>query len=622
MVSSNTRIPRLTSVAASTSNMPDFNFNAQAGLKNRPDFRAAPPPFDQMQPLQDELNQLRAEQKPLALTIGAELEMIVAHCKFPNEGIGAISHADTGRQAIYELLSQPLSAKCATCGESHRFKLALHRPQRNQSVNYSAWSIETDCTIELDRGEKRTLRNDIDFFDFYQIEIKTRILELDRPQPTIRSLTMPSHTHSVTATDEITAVLDRLNRGFHGHELSEELGSFSILVNESCGLHVHVGNHHHGFPLRTVKNAVSTYVANELPIDNMHAVNRIGWATPPQACPSPSGEPGVGDNYTYNIPWSAHHNSVVSKRCHERGELPAVPLFSLGYPDIRSEDPAVRKAACQYSAEAQLTIIQNTPSISDLHHLQGVYSHTSTVELANLTPTVYQAKTNTIEFRQHVGTIQPIEVLSWIDTVTSLVRHAHDTPDEEFAELCMKEFRDPAYHILDLLKTIGCSGRTVKHYKQKLGMRSDGGSYADRLAGVELLRLSSKTGAAAQLLAPLQKHLIEKNRAANDPVKVLARINTKFLAGGYGQFSDAYLDRLLFVGAEAVTARESLRVGSESSNSSPAKVDTERRGESTHGLPHLPMRNGQYEAEMQERELVLNGPRIREVDHDEWIDSI
>ncbi|KAK5126365.1 hypothetical protein LTR85_010601 [Meristemomyces frigidus] len=532
--------------------MPNFDFNAQAGVQNRTSFHGQPPP-SRVQHLQDELSQLQAERKPLNITVGAEFEMMLVHCTYPEYASGdLVRDSIIARLAIYQLLREPLSAPCATCGELHTFQLPVNQPLEDDDDNYNAWSIVSDCTIILDEEEKAALGDNLWYCDYYQIGIRTRILPLDRPQPTTRSHTVFQHTHSITAAQELELVLNRLNTVLNGKNgLPGFTGLFAMLVNKTCGLHVHVGNGYHGFPLHTVKNVVSTYVANERAIDAMHAENRIGGSTLPVAPQNRKSGPsrGIHQIDAYNMPWSAHHSTSVYNRREKTARGSDSPMehsfepISNTYPGTHFRNPVICKAAYQYSAEAQLTLIQHAPSKLDVFRLQGGMSHNSTVELANISVDgIPHRKKNTIEFRQHAGTTQPVEVLSWIDFVASLVRHAHDTPDEEYANLCL-----------------GCSDKTQKHYKQKLGMRSNASCYANQLAAKQLGSVP-ETG-AGRFLAPLQEHIIEQHREANDPANVRARINEKFLQGGYGQFTDAYLSKLLFVGRGPTIARERLRVG-------------------------------------------------------------
>jgi len=586
----------------------NFNFNKQAGLSNSTPFRGALE-ASRTQPLQAELKQLQAEKKPLKLTLGVEIEMIVANCTYPRRASGGFSRADTGKLAIFEVLNQLLEARCTTCGEKHKFKLMLRHPLMPFGESYSTWSVDDDSSIQLSYEEQAVLGNDLNYFDFYSVELRSSILRSYRPRPTTRSLSDPSHTHCVSYADEIAAVMARLNTVLD----KEILGAgsrCSVFINNTCGLHVHVGNKHRGFPLRTVKNTLSTYVACERQIDAMHATNRIGGSQLPLA---PQNRKHGALKYfnviepeVYNMPWSTLHSMRVYSRREQAARGSMSPEFvTLGAPKANdsyprshfNSRPEVRKAAYQYSAAAQVTLVQNAPDMTALRGLQGSHSHSSTIDLQDLRDFAPEGvafgSKMTMEFRQHDGSLQSVEVLSWIDFLLRLVRHAHNTPNDKYADLCIGEFRSPSYSTLDLLKTLGCSQKTVNHYQQKLGMHTQGPSYADSLA----LQWFNQVGALGRdcIITPLLNETIKHRRVANHHEKIRARISKKFLQGGYGQFTDAFLDQVDFSSALAGT-RESLRIGYINPETLPPSPEARNR---VLGLGYVPR---------QETQPLLNDP--------------
>lgn len=522
----------------------------------------------QSQPLKDQLKQLQTERKPLKLTLGTEMEFILAHCTFPQRTNGGfISYSELGLEVVHEILSRPMQVTCTICGELHTFNLPLNSVYDGHSAHYGKWSIVGDSSINFHNNDQtEALGADLTYFNFYQIELRSRVLHADQPHLTTPSGSNPKHHHAIDYAEEIKAVLDRLNEATISEGWPQgDRNRFSLLVNESCGMHVHIGNRNKGFPLRTVKNVLSTYIANERAIDSINAKHRIGGSTLPTA-PQNRKRAAMGDDNqvsraVYNMPWSQHHfMSVYSRR--ERAERNSEsPEFAdtwknNRYPRSHLNIPAVRKAAYQYSASAQLTLVQNAPDLEALQSLQPTHSHQSTVELTNLKARA--AVKNTVEFRQHEGSLQPVEVICWVDFLVSLVAYAHNTSDEDYANLCIGEFRSPAYHAVDLMKTIGCADQTIAHYKHRLGMQSNGFCYADELALQETVILQAS--APGNLLAPLQKLFITQRQDANHPDAVRARISEKFVKGGYGQFSESYLNQIHFSGEHAA-AREALTIG-------------------------------------------------------------
>ena len=59
-------------------------------------------------------------------------------------------------------------------------------------------------------------------------------------------------------------------------EMCQLLGEFDISVNQSCGLHVHVGNERKGFPLETIKNLCVMTATFERELESLHPPHRIG----------------------------------------------------------------------------------------------------------------------------------------------------------------------------------------------------------------------------------------------------------------------------------------------------------------------------------------------------------
>ena len=71
-------------------------------------------------PFADQLAKLQAEQRLLDISIGIEVEFVLAHRKYPNKATGDTIYydSDKGKQAVHDLLSQPMQATCSTCGKA------------------------------------------------------------------------------------------------------------------------------------------------------------------------------------------------------------------------------------------------------------------------------------------------------------------------------------------------------------------------------------------------------------------------------------------------------------------------------------------------------------------------
>ncbi|KAK5132872.1 hypothetical protein LTR08_008588 [Meristemomyces frigidus] len=494
-------------------------------------------------------------QQPLDISLGIEIEFLLAHCTYPDTSAGySARDPDKSKQVVRDLLKKPMTAKCAGCGRSHTFKLPTATTSYNAS--YDQWVVFDDSSVCLSQTERSTLQDN--YFDIYAIELQSRVLNRDRPHPTFKSASDPAHEHTISYADEVTAVLGRLAEGITSAD--GPLGQWTILVNDACGLHVHVGNQRDGFPLGTIKNAISTYVANERAIDALHATSRIGGNELPSE-PQHDEQPRYFrnfDGYAYNMPFSALHSEGVYARRRQTA-IPPGTADRFPYPNSHCDNPVIKKAALQYSDSALLTLIQHAPDLTALKHLQRLRGHTCTMELQNIYIPPNRREKMTIEFRQHAGTLQAIEILSWVDFVSNVVQHAHNTPQDEYADLCMNTFRHPSHHTLDLLKTIRCSPQTVQHYRHKLGMLSIGDCYANDLAAKEAAKVDRHQ--PCRSFGTLQDNLIEMIREQNHPQSVQARITQKLVSSAYGQFSDEFLAQLDFTILGGEEARDKLRIG-------------------------------------------------------------
>ncbi|TKA50387.1 hypothetical protein B0A55_12876, partial [Friedmanniomyces simplex] len=162
-------------------------------------------------------------------------------------------------------------------------------------------------------------------------------------------------------------------------------------------------------------------------------------------------------------------------------------------------------------------------------------------------------------FRQNAATLDGAEVLAWVDVLIRMTLHAHATPDLDFAALCT-----------------GCSPQTLAHYTSRVvGPASlhhilsrshdpahfdSPSAYHTAVAARENNNLDA-FGFRDPILPFMQKNLADR-LATLHPGAISRRLLTKFLAGGYGQFTDSDLDSLdfRFVGDGEAT-KQRLRVG-------------------------------------------------------------
>ena len=154
----------------------------------------------------------------------------------------------------------------------------------------------------------------------------------------------------------------------------------------------------------------------------------------------------------------------------------------------------------------------------------------------------WAAKKMTIEFRQHLGTLEPLTALCFIDVVVKLVSWCNWVSDDEFKALVgvggdpthprRRRLRDPQFETEDFCKLIGCGEVTLGHY------------FHPHLSGCDVFHtylqdLQDDAFEAAKRGIRLAEDVLGQVRflrAVTNEVAVKEQIKTKLLAGGYGQF--------------------------------------------------------------------------------------
>ncbi|RMY79703.1 hypothetical protein D0862_13064 [Hortaea werneckii] len=501
------------------------------------------------------------------------------------------------------MLQQPVTVRCATCNKRHKTKLTVFLDEYSDE-DYTGWIVTEDHSIRT-KEETTRLKDKQGHVRFYKIEVVSRVLSAEMNRDTRQSRNQPEHTHSITFGEEISAVLGIIN-GMSGSTIENIPGRFYPFVNSSCGLHVHVGNQQDGFPLQTVKNVLTVFALCERQIDMLHSAQRIGGSdlpTQPVQDRFLYDRPAFGcaafglwDDSVFNIPLSAWHHIGVHHRLHclQAGHEKVDPLAAYGlylegeigkrktyslkdvdrvdqdvdlldqvctdrYPEnMFAESTDLEEAAYQYSAGANGVVIQNAPTVLALHSLMAT-GHESTINLANISVFPWEGespdKKMTIEFRQHDGTLDVQQVLSWVDFVISAIKYSHDTQHHE--QMANSSFSDPEYDAIDLLAELGCNEQTVQHYTFKIHGDDAGELYADSTKIAALHEISElSTTEEGRIIAPVLKHSIEQQ------AMVSRRIHEKLLVGGYGQFSDDDLDKLFsrIDPKVSVEAKERLRL--------------------------------------------------------------
>ncbi|KAI5361668.1 hypothetical protein Slin15195_G127860 [Septoria linicola] len=533
--------------------------------------------------------------EPMNLTLGVEIEcLLLRNTEIPSkfdkpDEKDQYAALRAGKRAVHDALSRPAHKTCERCTQRHPFHLRLNNlPPRDitdvdriaKYEGHDSWTVSHDDTAspgELEKSfgaEKETSRRKIDAFG---IEIISRILGAANDH-SADPRSDCAHTPAVTYQEEIEATYILLRSAFLDSSQIFDGGAWCLLVNDNCGLHVHIGNgassrSQRTLPLETIQNVVSMYTANERAIDNMHPRNRITGSILMLNPPKPDGDQDNRDlalvptSEAYNRPFSAHF-AFMSHAFRNEPEDYTSCTTDPGFPHcIFGNDADAETDARADDSMAWLRTVQRAEKICHLRDLQTKRDHMATLNLGNIKPlqvaigeeSSIQGFKNTIEFRQAAATLDPVAALAWVDTVIKLVEYCHSTPKDVVFDKCMRICQDPDHHTPQFLALLGfgerdCQGNiradpkrspTFDHYLTVLGFVEDSADdYATRVNKRELA-----TAAAFGPQHGFEDIRIENarlNLAVNNTKAVNRRIDEKFLAGCYGQYSTEYLDRLAF----------------------------------------------------------------------------
>ncbi|MCJ1485626.1 hypothetical protein MMC06_005801 [Schaereria dolodes] len=190
--------------------------------------------------------------------------------------------------------------------------------------------------------------------------------------------------------------------------------NFPAIVNETTGLHVHVGNLDLGFPLQTVKNAVTFFTVFEKQFNQLHPTNRIGN----DYCALPSASFDREERTPWQIARKVHRLNTIEELVELMGT---------------DEDQVINHNKCYNFNNLQ-------------YGLEGK---------------------KTIEFRQHEGTLDPSAITKWIKLTCTIIGVAHQSNGNSFMDLIADASNKPDLTIVDLLREMHLVA-LVNYYQERL----------------------------------------------------------------------------------------------------------------------------------------------------------
>jgi hypothetical protein len=215
------------------------------------------------------------------LTLGCEFEFVLAHYRKPQDA-SKFSIYDHGLDVVRTTLaSGEHNARCSDpeCCKLFKFQLDVGM---SDGSDYSVWQVGRDGTCNPDSDTLKPLdAAKQQYFSFYPMEVKSRILQFDELQCRAQQA---KHKHWISYEQEISLVIEILDRNFglaRKHTMESE---YHVLLTNNCSFHVHIGNGIEDgvnvpIPFNTTKNLFAAFIACERQIDRLHAKHRISATT-------------------------------------------------------------------------------------------------------------------------------------------------------------------------------------------------------------------------------------------------------------------------------------------------------------------------------------------------------
>ena len=225
------------------------------------------------------------------------------------------------------------------------------------------------------------------------------------------------------AAEIITRVLPYGPDGFS--ELTKALDTIkanvTLFINKTCGLNIHVGNQTKGFPTETVKKFTQLITAFEHIIESVCGDEFLFGNDCRNFAKSPSESKHLAS-------WNMCDNLLYLEQC------------------------------------------KNIPALAEA--LNPNMNRRFAYNFQNLLPDPnadYEPK-RTIEMRQHLGSVEPDDIIPYAELTIGLLNYAHEASGGQVLMLCMQYYSDPAFTVLDLLRVIG-KGHVAPYYEDKRTIR-------------------------------------------------------------------------------------------------------------------------------------------------------
>ncbi|KAF1351934.1 hypothetical protein BDV97DRAFT_367750 [Delphinella strobiligena] len=508
---------------------------------------------------------MAADETPGNTTIGVELEFILI-C--PLDKMRAFQKANQlrVREAPVKMIHEALKMNAPEIPlipfrtqQQRNMALLDGNEARDSRARYSRWDVITDGSVTL-LPDESTIPGTAGYGN-YDIEIRSRIMDFNKPTPCMGA-------PALEWRHEIERVVNVLNATFN----SPENPGYRLLVNSTCGMHVHVGGQR-DWP-HVARGVMGLYTAFERQLDKLFNTSRIsGWSV--NAMYGDEWDPVpievVDPGRRYNYPGSDEPlNETYSDYCkglsrvHISNASRTLNLRRLPHTVVRSPGSSLpfqvrmaESASTFYAAQTQLHVpawLYTVFSIRSIKELQDIWKcfgeritqHECMVNFENLGTTPNEPdKKWTIEFRGHPGTLDVDEICHWVETCGTMIETCAGITTENLADYLIANWADTDFTFLDLLEHTIVKPETLAFYTDMLNTVGPEDYASRKHRRVDEHEKLYPDDMNHEGLKDLVRFVERKQFHAKHHVHVEAKIQRKLYAGLYGRFPQQAVANML-----------------------------------------------------------------------------
>ncbi|KAG9681635.1 hypothetical protein KCU95_g14825, partial [Aureobasidium melanogenum] len=371
----------------------------------------------------------------------------------------------------------------------HEFSLPIHDNEMDRTND--KWTLDIDESVSLPSDK---LGSSLVRQNHGSLELISRVQRFEgtSPCPTGQGYPCTNEPLEWSWRDETRCFLEVLHQAF------TEPG-FCLLVNETTGLHVHLGHGDSGIPVNVVQGLLGTMTALERAFDQVLPTNRISGATSgswglwnsDKFEPLPGIQidgfhalykPGVVDS---GKDFTSMFCPAISKAMFEylhtkirekaSGADPHKaqcwapensPTDSVVPVPVLSADTAksIEKDLLSFNVPSWLKFIENLSSIQEVKSVyEGAkFNALSLRGLGARKP--FNSGPPTAEVRTHAGSLDFGETSAWVDLLCSLIRYTEMESKENVFSYLLESWSDAEYNICTLARDVGASESTIRQY--------------------------------------------------------------------------------------------------------------------------------------------------------------